>query len=159
MDASSQPYMRTVGGAIPAATASRIASSTALFHPAPWHPSRTSRQALEPQVPFRAPTVIMFVASYSYVPYSYASMGGQAQTMCLSPYALSIRATGGQYLLSRVHGTGNAALSREYGWLQSSRNRLCAVCGAFFRTLSEPSACPISISKTSRRIAIIASQK
>jgi hypothetical protein len=44
---------------------------------------------------------------------AYDSIGGQAQTRCLSPYTLSTLATLGQNLLSRTEGKGKAAFSRE----------------------------------------------
>src|SRR4051812_15116049 len=44
---------------------------------------------------------------------SYASTGTQLQNRCRSPYALSMRATGGQYFASASDGTGYAARSRE----------------------------------------------
>ena len=40
---------------------------------------------------------------------------GQVQIGCRSPYALSTRDTGGQYLCTRSHGAGYAACSRVYG--------------------------------------------
>jgi hypothetical protein len=43
----------------------------------------------------------------------YASMGGHVHTRCLSPAALLMRPTDGQNLRARVHGAGNAAVSRE----------------------------------------------
>ena len=42
----------------------------------------------------------------------------------------------GQNLFARTNGSGNAACSREYGWVQSSAATAAAVCGAFFSTLS-----------------------
>jgi hypothetical protein len=62
-------------------------------------------------------------------------------------------------LLARTHGKGNAACSREYGWLHSSAVTADAVCGAFFRTLSFGSALPLTTSSISPRMAISASQK
>ena len=63
--------------------------------------------------------------------YLYSSMDGQAQTTLRSPKTLSMRATGGQYLFSRTHGSGYAACSREYGRSHSVRVTASAVCGAF----------------------------
>ena len=44
---------------------------------------------------------------------SSAPTGMQLQNRLRSPYTLSMRATAGQNLCSRVHGAGKAACSRE----------------------------------------------
>src|SRR5664279_4836854 len=85
-------------------------------------------------------------------------MGGQLQTRLRSPYALSTRPTGGQYLWTRSQGAGKAACSREYGRSHSVPVTTAAVCGAFFSGLLLRSIAPLSIAAISVRIAIIASQ-
>src|SRR5437868_4614958 len=67
-------------------------------------------------------------------PYTYSAIGGHEHIRLRSPYGLSIRPTLGQCLFARTNGSGNAACSREYGWLQSSAAIAPAVCGAFFST-------------------------
>ena len=47
--------------------------------------------------------------------HTYAATGGQEQTRWRSPYAPSIRRTGGQYLAAASTPDGNAASAREYG--------------------------------------------
>src|SRR5439155_3274837 len=73
---------------------------------------------------------------------TYSATGGQEHIRLRSPYGLSIRPTDGQCLFARTNGSGNAASSREYGWLQSSAAIAPAVCGAFLSTLSRRSALP-----------------
>ena len=63
--------------------------------------------------------------------------GSQSQRTSLrSPYTLSTRPVDGQNLAWRTHSAGNAASSREYGWLHSSAVTTSAVWGAFFSRLS-----------------------
>src|SRR5947208_1430874 len=89
---------------------------------------------------------------------TYESAGGHEQIRFLSPYALSTRATAGQNLKSRVHGAGNAARSLVYGCVQVVDVTRPIVCGEFLSKLSCRSASPLSISRISSRIEIIASQ-
>jgi hypothetical protein len=44
---------------------------------------------------------------------AYASSGAHVQARFRSPYTLSTRFTGGQYLLAATQGSGNAACVRE----------------------------------------------
>ena len=71
--------------------------------------ARTGERKLLPAEPARSN------ALYGLAPYSaacwYASIGGQAHTRCRSPYTLSTRATGGQYLSARVAAVGKKAWS------------------------------------------------
>src|SRR6185503_1156268 len=89
---------------------------------------------------------------------TYSAIGGHEHIRLRSPYGLSIRPTAGQCLFSRTNGSGNAACSREYGWLHSAAVTAPAVCGAFFRTLSFGSALPSMTAWISARMAIMASQ-
>ena len=73
--------------------------------PAP--PPRDALPAIDPRRQF------VSCASDAVPPsIAYASIGGQVHTRLRSPYALSMRADGGQNLCSRIHGAGNAACSR-----------------------------------------------
>src|SRR5687768_8596689 len=84
----------------------------------------------------------------------YDSIGGQEHTRLRSPYALSTRPTGGQYLCVRNHfaAAGYTACSRVYGWFHSADVIASAVCGAFFSGLFARSIAPLSIAVISARI-------
>ena len=59
---------------------------------------------------------VYWSAPRSVVPrYAYASGDGQEQTRFRSPYAPSIRPTGGKYLCAGDTPAGNTASAREYG--------------------------------------------
>src|SRR5205823_5773508 len=96
---------------------------------------------------------------YARAGHTYSATGGQEHIRFRSPYGLSMRPTDGQCLFARTNGSGNAASSREYGWLQSSAAIAPAVCGAFLSTLSRRSALPSITAWISARIEIMASQK
>src|ERR1041385_3225236 len=70
-----------------------------------------------------------------------------------------MRATAGQNLCARVHGAGNAAVSREEGGAQLSDAILRAVCGGFLSGLFCLSILDLPTASISAWIEIIASQK
>src|SRR5215218_6754042 len=86
-----------------------------------------------------------------------ASGGGHEQTRLRSPYAPSIRRTGGQYLARGSTPAGKVASSREYACphLPAMDN---AVCGAFRSGLSWAGQVPAATWSISPRMAIIAAQ-
>src|SRR5262249_52072350 len=89
---------------------------------------------------------------------AYSSIGGQAQTRFRSPYGLSMRETGGQYFAVLRLASGQAACSREYGWVHSVAVTSSAGGGARLGALSCASPRPSMPACISARIAIIASQ-
>src|SRR5215475_10131578 len=83
-------------------------------------------------------------------------MGGHAHTRLRSPYAWSIRDTGGQYLsLDDV----TAATERAYECFQSLAITFAAGCGALCNGLSSGGHSAAPTRSISARIAIMASQK